>query len=56
MEISRDPDEETWFTRVWVVQEVGLAKDALVLYGDVELKYRDLMKLMEWIQRSASQI
>ena len=31
-----------WFTRAWVIQEVGLATNPRVLYGDVEFGYRDL--------------
>lgn len=42
-----------WFTRAWVIQEVGLAKDPRVLYGVVEFSYRDLMKLAVWITRCA---
>lgn len=42
-----------WFTRAWVIQEVGLAKDPRVLYGVVEFSYRDLMKLAVWIVRCA---
>jgi hypothetical protein len=42
-----------WFTRAWVVQEVGLAKDPRVLYGPVEFSYRDLMKLAAWTMRRA---
>src|SRR5579862_5011377 len=37
-----------WFTRAWVIQEVGIAKDPRVLYGQVEFSYRDLMKLAAW--------
>jgi hypothetical protein len=42
-----------WWTRAWVVQEVGLAKDPQVLYGPVEFAYRDLMKLAAWTMRRA---
>ncbi|PVH96922.1 HET-domain-containing protein [Periconia macrospinosa] len=42
-----------WFTRAWVVQEVGLAKDPRVLYGPVEFSYRDLMKVAAWTMRRA---
>jgi hypothetical protein len=41
-----------WFTRAWVIQEVGLAKDPRVLYGPVEISYRDLMKLAAWTRRA----
>jgi Heterokaryon incompatibility protein (HET) len=42
-----------WFTRAWVIQEVGIAKDPRVLYGQVEFSYRDLMKLATWTMRCA---
>lgn len=42
-----------WFTRAWVIQEVGLAKDPCVLYGGVEFSYRDLVKLAMWTMRCA---
>jgi hypothetical protein len=45
-----------WFYRAWVLQEAGLAKDPRVLYGDVEFKYRDLMKLTDWINTCAPQL
>jgi hypothetical protein len=31
-----------WFTRVWVVQELGLARDATVRCGDCTLELDDL--------------
>lgn len=40
-----------WFTRAWVIQEVGLAKDPRVLYGGVEFSYLDLTKLAIWSMR-----
>ena len=45
--------ESVWFTRAWVLQEVGLAKDPSVLYGEVEFSHRDLMKLAQWVVRCA---
>jgi hypothetical protein len=45
--------ERPWFTRAWVLQEVGLAKDPRVYYGNVEFKYRDLMTLGTWDTRRA---
>jgi Heterokaryon incompatibility protein (HET) len=38
-----------WFTRAWVLQEVGVAKLPIVLYGQTEFKYRDLTNLTRWI-------
>src|SRR5205823_5715832 len=45
-----------WFTRAWVLQEVGVAKDPQVCYGDAEFSYRDLMKLVKWMRRCASNL
>jgi hypothetical protein len=45
-----------WFKRAWVLQEVGVAKLPLVLYGKVEFKYRDLMNLARWIIRCAQSL
>ncbi|KAK3684160.1 heterokaryon incompatibility protein-domain-containing protein [Podospora appendiculata] len=41
-----------WFSRVWVVQEAGLAKDARVLYGRYHFSYRDLLRLVYYITRA----
>jgi hypothetical protein len=38
-----------WFTRAWVLQEVGLAKDPRVVYDDVDFSYRDLMAAVKWL-------
>jgi hypothetical protein len=43
----------TWFTRAWVLQEVGLAKDPRILYGEVEFNYRDFMRLALLVDRCA---
>ncbi|KAK0619591.1 heterokaryon incompatibility protein-domain-containing protein [Immersiella caudata] len=37
-----------WFTRVWVIQEVGLAREPVVLYGTEEFGYRDLVRTADW--------
>ncbi|KAK1750896.1 heterokaryon incompatibility protein-domain-containing protein [Echria macrotheca] len=37
-----------WFKRVWVIQEVGLAKDPLVLYGRKSFGYRETMRTVSW--------
>lgn len=42
-----------WFRRAWVLQEVGLARDPVCLYGDEHFSYRDLMKLAVWTTRCA---
>lgn len=45
-----------WFTRAWVLQEVGVAADPCVLYGSIEFKYRDLMRLSRWIVLCAESV
>jgi hypothetical protein len=47
--ILKDP----WFQRVWVVQEAGLARDPIVIYGNGSFKWRALMLLMRWMMKSA---
>ncbi|KAK0640698.1 heterokaryon incompatibility protein-domain-containing protein [Cercophora newfieldiana] len=37
-----------WFRRTWVMQEVGMAREAVVLYGMEEFGYRELMGLVGW--------
>lgn len=37
-----------WFSRAWVIQEVGLARDPRVLYGRCEFGYRDMLRVMRW--------
>lgn len=45
--------KKPWFTRAWVLQEAGLAKDSRVLYDKAEFSYRDLMRLNVWMERCA---
>lgn len=41
-------DGNPWFQRAWVLQEAGLARNPIVLYGDVEFNYRDLIRTLQW--------
>ena len=45
-----------WFNRVWVLQEVGLARDPRVLYGEAEFAYRDLMAAVRWVVGHAAHL
>lgn len=36
----------SWFERGWVVQEAGLAKNAQLLWGDVEIGWIDLLRVI----------
>ena len=38
-----------WFERVWCVQEVGLAKEAVLLWGDDQLDWMELMFVQQWL-------
>ncbi|KIW84539.1 hypothetical protein Z517_03789 [Fonsecaea pedrosoi CBS 271.37] len=42
-----------WWSRAWVIQEVGLARESVCLYGNEEFDYRDLMRLAVWTTRCA---
>ncbi len=35
-----------WFNRVWVLQEIGLARSAIVLYGNCSMNWAYLVELM----------
>lgn len=39
---------QPWFTRVWVVQEVGLAREVLVVWGGRELSWDSVMITAIW--------
>ena len=38
-----------WFTRVWVLQEVGLARSALILWGRSSMSWSQLVELMLFV-------
>lgn len=37
-----------WFSRLWVLQEVGLAREPLILYGRAEFSYRGLLTAIKF--------
>ncbi|KAB5523881.1 heterokaryon incompatibility protein-domain-containing protein [Coniochaeta sp. 2T2.1] len=41
--------QRNWFTRAWVLQEVGLAQNPRVVYDNVDFSYRDLMAAVKWL-------
>ncbi|KAI6351944.1 hypothetical protein MCOR25_009660 [Pyricularia grisea] len=58
--------KKSWFQRAWVLQEIGLARDPRIVYGDANprssravpddnelISYRDLMCVIEWINTHA---
>jgi hypothetical protein len=38
----------SWFTRVWVIQEAGLAKRCTCRWGNAELEFAHIMELAMW--------
>jgi hypothetical protein len=43
--------ESSWFHRTWVIQEVALARSALLYCGNRYIDWDDVAKLTNWIQR-----
>ncbi|KNG51804.1 heterokaryon incompatibility protein [Stemphylium lycopersici] len=39
----------TWFTRIWCVQEVVLARNAIMMLGGSQLKWEDVGSVAEWL-------
>jgi len=39
-----------WFTRIWVIQEVGLAPEATVMCGELEINWNLLVKASRFIE------
>jgi hypothetical protein len=39
----------SWFSRLWVVQEVGLGKSVLALFGDATIGFDELLRLAGWL-------
>lgn len=45
--------EQPWFQRGWVVREAGLARQAIVLWGQTEFLWHNLMRALVWRHRRA---
>ena len=43
--------KKTWFTRTWTIQEVVLAKEAVLLCEDVELPWKSFLSALETLSR-----
>jgi hypothetical protein len=43
-----------WFSRLWVVQEVGLGKSVIALFGDAKMEFDDLMWIAYWLRGEAA--
>lgn len=46
--------EQAWFSRGWVVREAGLARQGLVIWGNTEFAWHDLMRVLVWRHRRAA--
>jgi hypothetical protein len=40
-----------WFTRVWILQEIALAKTASIIYGDVMIPWDRIVQVLESLRR-----
>lgn len=47
-------EKHTWNDRGWVVQEAGLAKDALLLWGKAQIPWLWLLRIITWIRRRSN--
>ncbi len=42
--------EMSWFDRLWVVQEAGLAKDCIMLWGKAHIRFAEVVELVQWLR------
>lgn len=47
--------QRTWFTRLWVVQEIGLAEKAVIKIGPHELEWRTFKAGFFWVWKQVTQ-
>ena len=45
-----------WFSRTWVVQEIGLARTGIILYGRERISWYSLMLMTAWLSQVASHL
>ncbi|KAL8691812.1 MAG: hypothetical protein Q9218_003058 [Villophora microphyllina] len=45
--------ESAWFNRVWVLQEIGLARSAIIQYGKATMKWSQLIELLLFVSYRA---
>ncbi|KAG8530672.1 uncharacterized protein KY384_004027 [Bacidia gigantensis] len=43
-----------WFSRVWVLQEVGLARTAVAFYGGTSIRWSQIIEFLLWVTLSAN--
>ena len=44
--------KNVWFTRVWVMQEVGIAPDVIMHLGDADIRFSDVMNVNELMRHA----
>jgi hypothetical protein len=44
---------QAWFERGWVVQEAGFARDGVVIWGNKELRWNTLWRVLTWASNRA---
>jgi hypothetical protein len=45
-----------WFTRVWVIQEAALSRDAFILWGLTEIPWASVLEVQHWLLTKAKQV
>jgi hypothetical protein len=45
-----------WFSRAWVVQETGLARHGIAMYGDYHFEWQSLMTVLGWLSYPGSRL
>jgi hypothetical protein len=48
--------QSAWFTRVWVVQEAALGREALIFWGRTEIPWAGLCGVQHWLLTKAKQV
>jgi hypothetical protein len=48
--------KQPWFSRAWVIQEVGLGKTVIAVYGQIEFDYHDFIRLLKWVVKCAGHL
>lgn len=38
-----------WFKRLWVIQEAGLAKECVLLWGGQAMEFAEIVELASWV-------
>ncbi|OAL51695.1 HET-domain-containing protein [Pyrenochaeta sp. DS3sAY3a] len=44
--------DKPWFSRVWCMQEIILARDSVMLWGELELSWTDVGEIATWLRNA----